>query len=181
MKSLCLKTRENRRGHKLECLQGSGNYYELRNRTVRDKMRGERVMVNCLFKKGRGCLALTGSCHFVSLRMPDLQLFQWKPENLLQIYQYVSVASFFNSVQAKWNTSVSVCGLSGPPTLHSPHRQNDFLNIQIRWLKILPCLPPSPGIKLSLTNFMAYMICLIPTRPDTFSLGQDAVFADSES
>lgn len=89
------------RSHKLECLESLGNDYELRNRLVRDTMRGEWVMVNCVFEKGRGHLASTDSCHVMRPGMPDVQLFQWKPEILLQIYQYVSVASFFNSLQAK--------------------------------------------------------------------------------
>ena len=88
---------------------------------------------------------------------------------LSEIYQCLSVASFFNSGQAKLNMSVSIYELSCSSAVHSPHgRQNDFLNTQIRLLKILQCFPISPGIvKL---NFMVHAICLMSTFPAIFSV-----------
>lgn len=88
---------------------------------------------------------------------------------LLEIYQCLNVASFFNSGQAKLNMSVSIYELSCSSAVHSPHsRQNDFLNVQIRLLKILQCFPISPGIVKP--NFMVHAICLMSAFPAIFSV-----------
>lgn len=65
--------------------------------------------------------------------------------------------------------SVSIYELSCSSAVHSPHRrQNDFLNTQIRLLKILQCFPISPGIVKP--NFMVHAICLMSTFPTVFSV-----------
>lgn len=150
------KQRKMIRSYKLKCPRVQAINISEVNRLLRGKMSSKWVVVNCPFWKVSGHLASAVGCCVVSPGMPDLQVFQQKPESsfFLEIYQCISITSFFLTQCKPNETHLWAFMISLAIIVHSPQsRWHDFLITQIKLLKILQCLPISPGIKLNLISW----------------------------